>query len=141
MRPDVAWKWRKWTFGFWTDPSNWTRFGIDFGPLEIVWRRPGVSAVKLFVVYPGYVISQGDFERHWITAGQVMDLHRVRPEECFVLDERDPLYDVKRRSLGDILDRLMPLVPLASGIYRPVSEREREMLRDAMMTETKGEGS
>lgn len=40
-RPQVAWKWRKWTIGFWTDPSNWTRFGIDIFPLEIVWRLPG----------------------------------------------------------------------------------------------------
>lgn len=39
--PEVGWKWRKWTFGWWTDPSNRTRFGIDFGPLEIVWRMPG----------------------------------------------------------------------------------------------------
>lgn len=39
--PDTAWKWRKWTFGFWTDPENWTRFGIDVGPLEICWRSPG----------------------------------------------------------------------------------------------------
>jgi hypothetical protein len=40
-KPDTAWKWRKWTFGFWTDPSNWTAFGIDIGPLEIVWRYEG----------------------------------------------------------------------------------------------------
>jgi hypothetical protein len=40
-KPDVAWKWRKWTFGFWTDPANWTAFGIDVGPLEIVWRYEG----------------------------------------------------------------------------------------------------
>ncbi len=40
-RPHVAWKWRKWTFGFWTDPSNWTAFGIDVGPLEVVWRYEG----------------------------------------------------------------------------------------------------
>ena len=40
-KPDIAWKWRKWTFGFWTDPKNWTFFGIDIGPLEIVWRYEG----------------------------------------------------------------------------------------------------
>jgi hypothetical protein len=39
--PDVAWRWLKWTFGFWSDPANATLFGIDFGPLEIVWRLPG----------------------------------------------------------------------------------------------------
>lgn len=40
-RPDVGWKWLKWTFGFWSDPDNRTLFGIDFGPLEIVWRFEG----------------------------------------------------------------------------------------------------
>lgn len=39
--PDVGWKWLKWTFGFWSDPDNYTFFGIDFGPLEVVWRWPG----------------------------------------------------------------------------------------------------
>jgi hypothetical protein len=39
--PDIGWKWLKWTFGFWSDPDNCTFFGIDFGPLEIVWRLPG----------------------------------------------------------------------------------------------------
>lgn len=41
MKPDVAVKWGKWTFGFWVDPSNKTWFGIDLGPLEIVWRMEG----------------------------------------------------------------------------------------------------
>lgn len=40
-RPDFGWKWLKWTFGFWSDPANNTVFGIDFGPLEIVWRFEG----------------------------------------------------------------------------------------------------
>lgn len=39
--PEFGWKWLKWTFGVWSDPSNRTYFGIDFGPLEIVWRMPG----------------------------------------------------------------------------------------------------
>lgn len=39
--PDVGWKWGKWTFGFWTDSLNFTFFGIDIGPLEIVWRYIG----------------------------------------------------------------------------------------------------
>lgn len=41
-RPDeISVKWRKWTIGFWTDPSNWTSFGIDLFPIEIVWRMEG----------------------------------------------------------------------------------------------------
>lgn len=39
--PDFGWKWGKWTFGFWHDPENHTLFGIDIGPLEIVWRYEG----------------------------------------------------------------------------------------------------
>lgn len=41
LKPDLGWKWLKWTFGFWCDPANRTWFGIDFGPLEIVWRMEG----------------------------------------------------------------------------------------------------
>lgn len=40
-RPDVAWKWSKWTFGFWWDRDNKTLFGVDVGPLEVVWRYEG----------------------------------------------------------------------------------------------------
>lgn len=40
-KPDIGWKWLKWTFGFWVDPKNNTIFGIDFGPLEIVWHSEG----------------------------------------------------------------------------------------------------
>jgi hypothetical protein len=28
-KPDVAWKWWKWTFGFWHDAENHTFIGID----------------------------------------------------------------------------------------------------------------
>lgn len=41
LRPDVAWRWGKWTFGLWTDAGNHTILGIDVGPLEVVWRREG----------------------------------------------------------------------------------------------------
>lgn len=40
-KPDISWKWGKWTFGFWVDLDNHTLFGIDFGPLEICWRTSG----------------------------------------------------------------------------------------------------
>jgi hypothetical protein len=40
-KPGVAWKWWKWTFGFWHDAENHTFIGIDIGPLEIVWRYEG----------------------------------------------------------------------------------------------------
>ena len=41
LKPDIAWKWGKWTVGFWTDAANHTFFGIDLLPLEIVWRYGG----------------------------------------------------------------------------------------------------
>lgn len=41
VKPDVAWRWGKWTFGFWIDPRNKTLFGIDVGPLEIAWHQEG----------------------------------------------------------------------------------------------------
>ena len=41
VKPDIAWKWGKWTIGFWTDKANHTFFGIDILPLEIVWRYEG----------------------------------------------------------------------------------------------------
>lgn len=37
----IAWKWGKWTFGFWIDLKNKTYFGIDSGPLEVAWRAAG----------------------------------------------------------------------------------------------------
>ena len=40
-KPDLAVKWCKWTFGVWHDYDNHTFFGIDIGPLEIVWRYTG----------------------------------------------------------------------------------------------------
>jgi hypothetical protein len=39
--PEVNWKWLKFTFGVWRDMKNHTKFGIDIGPLEIVWRTEG----------------------------------------------------------------------------------------------------
>jgi hypothetical protein len=41
VKPDIGWKWGKWTIGFWTDKANHTFFGIDIFPLEIVWRYEG----------------------------------------------------------------------------------------------------
>ncbi len=41
LKPDIGWKWGKWTIGFWTDAANHTFFGIDIFPLEIVWRYEG----------------------------------------------------------------------------------------------------
>lgn len=37
----VMWSWGNWTFGFWFySPSSRTRtWGVDLGPLEVLWRR------------------------------------------------------------------------------------------------------
>lgn len=78
-------------------------------------------AVKRFAVYPGYVSSRNDWDRHYISAQQLMSLYQVRPEECVVIrDDRDL---IGRRD-GD-LDRLMPLCPRWGVDYVPVTEAER----------------
>jgi hypothetical protein len=32
-------EWSNWTFGFWWWPGR-TGWGIDIGPLELIWKRP-----------------------------------------------------------------------------------------------------
>lgn len=81
--------------------------------------------MKRFVVYPGEVISKEDFDRHWISARQLMSLYRVQPHECIVIDERFRRCDPSGRQERELLKTLMPLYPMAGLDYRPVSDRER----------------
>jgi len=41
---------------------------------------------KKFVLLPGYVTSQYDGQDHYISAGQLMKLYKVRQEECVIWD-------------------------------------------------------
>lgn len=61
-----------------------------------------MSGIK-YVVCPGWVTSKADYQRHYITAGQLMRLYRVPPGECIIVrDER------KLSSLYKDLPRLRP---------------------------------
>ena len=81
--------------------------------------------VKRFAVYPGYVSSRNDWDRHYISAQQLMDLYRVRPAECIVI--RDDLPPTRRTSgwRDEDLDRLLALRPQTGLDYVPVTEAER----------------
>jgi hypothetical protein len=37
-----------------------------------------------YVVYPDYVISKNDGDRHYINSGMLMRLYNVNPKECVV---------------------------------------------------------
>lgn len=84
---------------------------------------------RLFAVYPGWVTSINDWERHFISASQLMNLYRVRPQECVVIDPSMQGYMMK--DAYDILG-LMPLYPLTGVDYRPVSDYEREQIKSRL---------
>jgi hypothetical protein len=74
--------------------------------------------MKKFVIHPGYVTSMQDWEEHWISAGQLMRLYMVDPNECIVDDGHLTGYSEQ------YLKRLLHLYPRVS-MYRPVSKTER----------------
>jgi len=44
---------------------------------------------KKYVICPGWIVSQNDGDRHFITAQQLIRLYGVNPKECIVRRERD----------------------------------------------------
>jgi hypothetical protein len=44
---------------------------------------------KKYAIWPGWVGSKNDKDKHYISAGQLMKLYRVDPRECVVLTEYD----------------------------------------------------
>jgi len=68
---------------------------------------------KKFVLYPGYVISQYDGQKHYISAIQLARLYGVLFSECVVV-YLDSLSSLKGRDLSG----LMPLFPKEDGDYR-----------------------
>lgn len=74
-----------------------------------------MEAAKIkYVVVPGEVTSKKDGQRHFVRAGQLMQLYGVNPKECVVISE-DEYY---RR--GD-MDGMTVLRPRYDGHYRHVS--------------------
>lgn len=41
-----------------------------------------------YVLHPGYVTSKNDGDEHWISAGNLARLYRVKPTDCIVVDGR-----------------------------------------------------
>jgi hypothetical protein len=73
-----------------------------------------------FAVYPGYVTSKNDWDRHYIGARELMRLYGASPAECVVVD-----FDCPETYRGRNLDSLMALRPMSGVDYRPVTEAER----------------
>lgn len=43
------------------------------------------APVKKYAIYPGWIHSRHDGDRHYINADQLMRLHGVHPDECVVV--------------------------------------------------------
>lgn len=63
---------------------------------------------KKYIIYPGFVTSQWDGERHYINARKLMILYNVHPNECVIADELFPQFNIYG---------LIPLRPSYSGNY------------------------
>lgn len=66
---------------------------------------------KKYLVVPGWVKSQNDGEMHFVNAPRLMQLYRVSPHECLVVNDRDEA--IERGFGGDLL----VLLPDPSGRY------------------------
>jgi hypothetical protein len=69
-------------------------------------------AVKKFVCFDGFVVSQNDGDRHYISPQRVAELYHVNPADCVFLRWKSP---------GDIhgldLNSLRRLFPRSDGKY------------------------
>lgn len=80
--------------------------------------------VKKYIVYPGYVDSKSDNDRHFITARQLINLYGVNPKECIVWD-----YDRPMMMSPEEKDNYISLVPLFNGNYKEHLEKGEMYLR------------
>jgi hypothetical protein len=69
---------------------------------------------KKYALYPGYVISQYDGDRHFISASQLAELYGVNFNECVIVDKSRPESMVMRGHTSD----LIPLFPRMDGKYK-----------------------
>lgn len=65
--------------------------------------------MKKYAICPGYVFSS-DGDRHFIGAGQLMDLYRVSPRECVIVHNDE-------FGIGGQHENLIRLYPSFSGNY------------------------
>ena len=61
-----------------------------------------------YVVCPGYVVSQNDNDRHFVSADQLMRLHKLNPKECIIADARFPETYIGREGLIQSLPNFYP---------------------------------
>lgn len=109
----------------------------EIGALRVVTSRTNAvlrvivkpEPVKLFVLHPGRVRSMNDWEIHKISARELARLYGVSLDECIV-DDPDK-YDAMHGYEHDYLVKLMHLHVRVAD-YRPVSAREREMVRERL---------
>lgn len=57
----------------------------EYRRLEKEAKDPANESAKKYVVVPGFVTSRNDFERHFISAAQVIKLYGVDPKACVIL--------------------------------------------------------
>lgn len=43
---------------------------------------------KKYLVFPGYVQSSADMQRHYIAAGHLMQLYGVKQSDCIIVTDR-----------------------------------------------------
>lgn len=73
---------------------------------------PKKPPVKKYLVEPGYIISEIDYQEHYVSVHDLMHLYEVDPREC-VID----LPFVRNR--GHIISKLTKLSPRSDGKYKP----------------------
>jgi hypothetical protein len=69
-----------------------------------------------YAVYPGFVTSNSDGQRHYITAGDLCLLYGVQMRDCLVIylhDETDP----SKRERVQLASTLIALRPRFDGDY------------------------
>ncbi len=70
-----------------------------------------------FMIVPGWIFSRTDGDKHWVSADELMRLHRIHPGECVIFNED---IDVFRNHA----DPLITLSPSSDGKYKDYSVKE-----------------
>ena len=76
---------------------------------------------KKYICFGGYISSQSDADRHYISAHRLADLYHVNPAECLFVNHSDhPDYEVYRGYTAEFLMSLKKLYPRFRGDYDKV---------------------
>lgn len=75
------------------------------------------AIVTKYVVWPGYVTSRSDGDRHYISASQLMCLYDVHSSECIIVHGPEDYY-----KLRGINRALINLVPRPDGNYKSYNQ-------------------